>query len=140
MLEWQRGDCVDLSVLLVSLLTSCGYDAYVVLGTAPKVVCCADQSRRECKITVPQRLGDVVDAPAQHSKYKPTPRPNMISEYEALKAKQSTTKLSMREIIEKKKAEVLQEVRKGPSVLLMNRNFPRLWMIWLDSVCMHGCC
>lgn len=34
-IEWQKGDCFDMSVLLCSLLIGVGYDAYCVVGTAP---------------------------------------------------------------------------------------------------------
>jgi transglutaminase-like putative cysteine protease len=35
---WQKGDCFDLSILLVSLLIGVGYDAYCVVGTAPREI------------------------------------------------------------------------------------------------------
>jgi len=34
-IEWQKGDCFDMSILLCSLLIGVGYDAYCVIGTAP---------------------------------------------------------------------------------------------------------
>lgn len=34
-LEWRAGDSLDQSILLASLLLGAGYDAYVVVGTAP---------------------------------------------------------------------------------------------------------
>lgn len=33
---WQKGDCFDMSIVLVSLLIGVGYDAYCVYGIAPK--------------------------------------------------------------------------------------------------------
>ncbi|KAK3273495.1 hypothetical protein CYMTET_18285 [Cymbomonas tetramitiformis] len=42
---WQAGDCFDLSVALVSLLTGVGYDAYCVVGYAPKPVTMNNQSK-----------------------------------------------------------------------------------------------
>jgi hypothetical protein len=44
-LRWRRGDCFDLSVVLVSFLIGAGYDAYVVNGRAPKWMCLLDQSK-----------------------------------------------------------------------------------------------
>lgn len=35
-LDWQAGDSFDFSIVLCSLLIGVGYDAYVVIGTAPK--------------------------------------------------------------------------------------------------------
>lgn len=45
-LRWQAGDCFDMSVLLCSLLTGIGYDAYVAVGYAHKRVTRCDQSKR----------------------------------------------------------------------------------------------
>ena len=42
-LNHQRGDCFDMSILLVSYLLGAGYDAYVVCGTAPKWIALKDQ-------------------------------------------------------------------------------------------------
>lgn len=43
MLEWNCGDSFDLALLLTCFLLGAGYDAYVVLGTAPKHVTLRDQ-------------------------------------------------------------------------------------------------
>lgn len=37
-LEWQTGDCFDLSILLASLLIGAGYNAYVCIGYADKML------------------------------------------------------------------------------------------------------
>jgi hypothetical protein len=47
-LEWQLGDCFDFSIVLCSLLIGCGYDAYVVYGTAPKAITTKDESLMDC--------------------------------------------------------------------------------------------
>lgn len=44
-LEWQKGDCFDMSTLLVSFLIGSGYDAFVVHGYAPKYICLLDQTK-----------------------------------------------------------------------------------------------
>merc|ERR1712194_887515 len=42
-LDWAMGDCFDCAFLLASLLIGAGYDAFVVLGTAPEWVRLKDQ-------------------------------------------------------------------------------------------------
>lgn len=47
-ITWQKGDSFDFGVLLCSLLIGAGYDAYVVYGTAPKMITLKDQSMMDC--------------------------------------------------------------------------------------------
>lgn len=47
-LAWQVGNCVEMSILLCSLLLGAGYQAYCVCGYAAKEVCDNDQSRTPC--------------------------------------------------------------------------------------------
>lgn len=49
-LSWQAGDCFDLSVALASVLSGAGYNAYVVVGYAPRHVTLNDQSGRMCPL------------------------------------------------------------------------------------------
>eukprot|EP01029_Cantina_marsupialis_P012390 TRINITY_DN2734_c0_g2_i1.p1 TRINITY_DN2734_c0_g2~~TRINITY_DN2734_c0_g2_i1.p1 ORF type:complete len:779 (-),score=234.22 TRINITY_DN2734_c0_g2_i1:166-2502(-) len=49
-LEWQIGDCFDLSMVLCSFLVGIGYDAYVVQGTANREVCLRDLSASPCSV------------------------------------------------------------------------------------------
>ena len=44
-LGWQIGDCIDMSIVLASLLIGVGYDAYVVIGYADRTTCFADETR-----------------------------------------------------------------------------------------------
>jgi hypothetical protein len=37
-LKWQKGDALDISLVLASLLLGAGFDAYVVIGTAQKFI------------------------------------------------------------------------------------------------------
>lgn len=37
-IEWQKGDCFDMSIFLASLLIGVGYDAYCVIGKAPSEI------------------------------------------------------------------------------------------------------
>lgn len=46
-IKWQRGDCFDMSILLVSLLIGVGYDAYCVIGLAPKEITLKNESLME---------------------------------------------------------------------------------------------
>lgn len=43
-LDWQIGNCFEMSIALTSLLIGCGYNAYTVVGSATKSTCLADQS------------------------------------------------------------------------------------------------
>jgi hypothetical protein len=49
-LTWQAGDAFDCASLLASLLLGAGFDAYVVVGYAPKATALADQSRDPCPL------------------------------------------------------------------------------------------
>jgi len=51
-LEWQAGDSFDFSIVLASLLIGVGYDAYVVVGTAPKRITTKDESLMECPFSI----------------------------------------------------------------------------------------
>ncbi|RNF00545.1 coiled-coil domain-containing protein 135 [Trypanosoma rangeli] len=45
-LQWQVGNCFELSLLLASALAGAGYNVYVVVGYARRFVCENDQTRR----------------------------------------------------------------------------------------------
>ena len=47
-IHWQSGDSFDFAIVLCSLLIGCGYDAYVVYGTAPKEITTKDESLMDC--------------------------------------------------------------------------------------------
>lgn len=57
-LQTRAGDSFDLSILLASFLIGNGYDAYVVVGTAPKWVTLKNESMSRCDFTSP---ADAVD-------------------------------------------------------------------------------
>ena len=50
MLAVRKGDCMDLSIFLVSLLRGAGYNAYVVTGYAPQWITDVDQSDVVCPL------------------------------------------------------------------------------------------
>jgi len=47
-LDWQIGDCFDMSIVLCSLLIAAGYNAFVVYGTAPRFITTKDESNLDC--------------------------------------------------------------------------------------------
>lgn len=52
-LSWQAGDSFDLANLLTSLLLGNGFDAYCVVGTAPRWITLRDLSHTKCSYTPP---------------------------------------------------------------------------------------
>ncbi len=52
-LQWRAGDCFDFAMLLCSLLLGDGYDAYVVVGTAPRWITLRDLSHTRSKYKLP---------------------------------------------------------------------------------------
>ncbi len=46
-LEWQKGDCFDFSIVLCSLLIGVGYDAYVCFGIAPRAITSCNEALLE---------------------------------------------------------------------------------------------
>lgn len=52
-LQWQIGNCLELSLVLTSLLCGAGFNAYVVVGYATTAVCLNDQTERNWEDTVP---------------------------------------------------------------------------------------
>ncbi|CAJ1401716.1 unnamed protein product [Effrenium voratum] len=57
-LNWQAGDCFDLSIALASLLIGVGYDAYCVSGFAPRFITTRNEARSAC----PQLDVDIEEA------------------------------------------------------------------------------
>ena len=58
-LATHRGDAFDSAALLCSLLLGNGYDAYVVIGTAPKRIAHCDQTNIECPV-LPSPASDAI--------------------------------------------------------------------------------
>ncbi|XP_026193863.1 uncharacterized protein LOC34620949 [Cyclospora cayetanensis] len=46
--RWRRGDSFDLSICLASCLLGAGFDAYCVVGTAPRTIATNDQTDSDC--------------------------------------------------------------------------------------------
>jgi hypothetical protein len=58
-LTWQEADSFDFAIVLCSLLLGCGYDAYVVYGTAPKEITTKDESLMDCPFDLSFERHDV---------------------------------------------------------------------------------
>eukprot|EP00976_Prorocentrum_cordatum_P094869 1189958-Prorocentrum_minimum.AAC.1 len=58
----QAGDCFDLSIVLTSLLCGVGYDAYAVMGYAPKAVTMADQELLQCPLLEEEEAARIAEA------------------------------------------------------------------------------
>lgn len=81
MLRRQRGNCFEMSTLLVSLLLAAGYDAYVVSGYAGQTTCNADLSYDECPLqTIPDTTAPAVEPTCK--KYRARPALDLRSRYE----------------------------------------------------------
>jgi len=98
-LEWSCGDCFDYAQLLCSFLLGAGYDAYVVMGKAPREVCLRDLTGVECPLLIAEReaaeqvvaeakAADAMALAAKPTKYLMPPPPSTQSAYDA-QAKQS---------------------------------------------------
>jgi len=83
-LRQQRGNCFEMSTVLVSLLLAAGYDAYVVSGYAGQTTCNGDLSFDDCPLlrtAPPTRPPPVVDT---CTKYRPRPAKDLRSRYELM--------------------------------------------------------
>lgn len=89
----QTGNCFDLSIVLASLLTGAGYDAYVVSGYAEKEVTIMDRARSEIfnVSTIIPKTGEFEDTQLENavknvgtnlvSKYKVKPSRQLKSQF-----------------------------------------------------------
>ena len=57
-LNWRIGDSFDMAFVLCSFLLGNGYDAYVVVGKAPRWITLRDQRRAPCPYTPPRVKAD----------------------------------------------------------------------------------
>ena len=93
-LEWSCGDCFDYAQLLCSFLLGAGYDAYVVMGKAPRELCLRDLTGVECPLLIKEReaaeqavaeakAADAKALAAKPTKYLMPPPPSTQSAYDA---------------------------------------------------------
>ena len=97
-LQWQIGDCFDMSILLASLLLGTGYDAYVVVGYATREVCENSQFRKAWT----NNMDPVLPAESKASLSKVKPRSKKY--YSKLKQRPNLDSYFDKEQAEKKKA------------------------------------
>jgi hypothetical protein len=69
-INWQAGDCLDMSILLCSVLIGYGFDAYVVRGYAPQYIVTADQTQGDPgNVESEQSSSKCADDDKEDSKY-----------------------------------------------------------------------
>jgi len=108
-LATQRGDCFDISTLLVSLLVGAGYNAYCVCGYATKNVTLNNQTVRACPEAIePEEKAIVAEKKVwKPSKYKIKTRPNLTSTFLQMQ-KDKAAKPKDAAIEEQKQAEAVE--------------------------------
>jgi hypothetical protein len=124
MLQVRSGDCLDLSIFLVSLLRGAGYNAYCVSGYAPEWITQADQSEVVCPL-----LPDQVELARKkkeeeekkkedakyHNKYAILARPEHKSRYRAARIQEQED--IARQAIEDEEARVRKLKEKAADLL-----------------------
>ncbi|KAG5511466.1 hypothetical protein JKF63_07429 [Porcisia hertigi] len=55
-LDWQVGNCFEISLVLTSILIGAGFNAHVVIGTATKAVCLSDQKSTMWECELPKEV------------------------------------------------------------------------------------
>lgn len=83
-LEWQAGDSFDFAIALCSLLIGCGYDAYVVYGTAPREITTKDEALMECPFPIEMPDNDDQDDPEvdKDEEHMTSKKPSLIQPIE----------------------------------------------------------
>ena len=83
-LEWQAGDSFDFANVLCSLLIGCGYDAYVVYGTAPREITTKDEALMECPFPIEMTDNDDQDDPEvdKDEEHMTSKKPSLITPIE----------------------------------------------------------
>ena len=89
---WVFSDSFDFSIVLCSLLIGVGYDAYVVIGTAPKKITTKDESLMECPfdIDLPDNESDddpYYDGDEKLMQLEHTNNLNKVDDFEVVGAK-----------------------------------------------------
>lgn len=118
-LDWQAGDSFDFSIVLCSLLIGVGYDAFVVIGTAPKRITTKDQSLMECPfdIDMPDNESDddpYVDADEKLMEVEKTNTLSKVDDFEVSQVQEPWSrydrKCREKEEAEKERLRILDEV------------------------------
>lgn len=98
-LKWQKGDCFDLSIVLASLLIGVGYDAYVVIGYAPREI----TLKIEAYMENPHALEGIVKEKTQEDYAEEIKGKKIVNKY--YKEKEPGSKSEWDELKEKEKIE-----------------------------------
>lgn len=86
-LAWQVGNCIEMSILLASVLIGAGYHAMVVVGYATKEVCDNDQTKESWPGKLPEERcsddeAEVRPQPMTEYTQHLRQRPMLVSEYD----------------------------------------------------------
>jgi hypothetical protein len=141
----QAGNCFDLSIVLASLLTGAGYDAYVVSGYAEKTVTVMDRARSEIfdvSTMVPKAI-DTLD-PNLESAFQNLGA-NLASKYKVKPSRQLKSQfiLKQEEKARGKKDAEPKQVQENIVIIILSESRIRLKMSvktnLKDFVSMRGC-
>jgi len=94
-MKWQKGDCFDMSILLVSILIGSGYDAYVVFGTGHRLITTKNESYMEYENMETEGLEGLdedekkVQVTKKESEFQLNKKAPIISQYDKKKAEES---------------------------------------------------
>ncbi|CAJ1441172.1 unnamed protein product [Effrenium voratum] len=120
-LNWQAGDCFDLSIALASLLIGVGYDAYCVSGFAPRFITTRNEARSAC----PQLDVDIEEAKEEdkqeEDEFVIPKKPPLRSEY--LEAKRRAEDA---DIIRLQEEEMKSDSEDDPSSLPLRESYQKI--------------
>lgn len=90
-LTWQVGNCIEMSLLLASVLIGTGYNAFVVVGYAAREVCENDQSKTLWPGKLPEERcsddeAEVKPPPSTEYTQHLRQRPQLVSDFDKQKA------------------------------------------------------
>ncbi|XP_072278788.1 dynein regulatory complex subunit 7 [Pyxicephalus adspersus] len=118
-LQRQKGNCFDFSILLCSLLLGAGYDVYCVSGYASREICLMDQSREVCPLLKKTQESSEESPKNPHKKYSVTPPRQLVSRFELQQEAKRQTKLHALHLKEQEEKDRCQEdaEKSGPDPL-----------------------
>ncbi|XP_053575515.1 dynein regulatory complex subunit 7 [Bombina bombina] len=118
-LNLQKGNCFDFSILLCSLLLGAGYDAYCVSGYATREMCLVDETREVCPLLTGTEENSLEPSPKTTKKYSVKPPRQLISTFEQQQKEKQEAKFQAALHKEREeKEQILAEAEKpGPDPL-----------------------
>ncbi|KAM4614463.1 dynein regulatory complex subunit 7 [Discoglossus pictus] len=118
-LQRQKGNCFDFSVLLCSVLLGAGYDAYCVSGYATQEICLVDETRDVCPLLKAgeESTGEPPLKPTK--KYNVKPPRQLISSFELQQEAKQEAKMQAALLREQEEEEQrkMAETQFGPDPL-----------------------